>query len=536
MGRAGKTTRRPPRRGHARTHEHEGHESAAGRPRIGQKLLLRITDMALDGDAIARHEGYVVFVPGAIPGEEVEAEVTASGRKYGRARLLRVISPSSHRVAPPCPYFGPCGGCAWQHIHYSEQLRMKEKLLASALGLALGAPVPLRPAVGLEDPWGFRSKVHFVVGRDDRGQAVLGHYAAHSRELIPVEECRVHSERGNRVAFALRDVLRRRQVPPVSEDRPGSGIARHVVVRVSEKSGEAQAVLVATKRTFPELEEVAHEVTAGGGASGFHLNIHRREGPMVLGSWTRRVAGRERLLEEVGGVRFLISPVSFFQTSIRSAEKLLGVLLASIPADRSPVLDLYAGAGLFALPLARRGHRVLCVEENAYAVDDGEESAELNRIHGVRYLRGRVEDEVRKLRRATFATVILDPPREGATETVLHGVARGLRPARIVYVSCDPRALARDLLVLLSAGYRLESVTPVDMFPHTAHIESVAVLVSGRRELEDGFQQAVESPRGPFTPRDHLTPHDDFAPRERRRGPRPHRNPHGHSRKPRRNR
>jgi 23S rRNA (uracil1939-C5)-methyltransferase len=458
-------------------------EEAGSRPRIGQRLRLQVSAMALDGDAIARFENYVLFLAGTMPGEEVEAEVVSTGRKHGRARLLSVLKPSPHRVAAPCPYFGPCGGCGWQHIAYPEQLKLKEKLLSSVLELALGAAVPVGPAVGLDSPWGFRNKVHFVVGRDKAGQTVLGHYGAHSRDLVAVEECRVHSPTGNRVAFRLRDLLRQERVAGLEGDRPSSGVARHVIARSSERSGEVQAVLVATRRKFPGLAEIARQITSGpDSASGFHLNTNRREGNLVLGSFTRKLAGRERLLEEVAGVKFLISPVSFFQTSARAAEKLVNLVVGSIPADRrESVLDLYAGVGLFALPLARRGHRVLAVEENPHAIADGVETARRNDIHGCHFLRARVEGALRSIaRRGTFNTVILDPPREGCSDRVLWGVSTTLRPSRIIYVSCDPRALARDLGRLRQAGYIIEEVRPVDMFPHTAHIEAVARLRLGR--------------------------------------------------------
>jgi len=499
-----------------------------GRPAAGARLRLRVQAMALDGDAVVRSGEYVLFVPGAIPGEEVEVEVLSAGRKYGRARLVGVLEPSPHRVAPPCPHFGPCGGCAWQHIAYPEQLRLKGRMLANVLELALGRQVPVGPTIGLEEPWGFRNKVHFIVGRNETGGPVVGHYGARSRELVPVEECRVHNERGNAVAFRLRDLLDREGIAPVADDLPGTGVARHILVRVSERTGEAQAVLVATRRKFPGLEEIAREITgggrgagrrvaggempAGGGAApagegaaagteaaapatatGFHLNTNRREGNLVLGSFTRRIAGRERLLEEVGGVRFLISPVSFFQTSTRAAEKLVDLVLRGVGGGAgSRVLDLYAGAGLFALPLARLGHRAIAVEENPHAIEDGLETARFNRIRGVRFVRARVEDVIRRLgRRASFDAAILDPPREGATETVLAGLSRSLRPRRIVYVSCDPRALARDLRFLLGGGYHVEDVRAVDMFPQTAHIEAVAVLAAGRTEMHvsrEGFR------------------------------------------------
>jgi len=451
----------------------------AARPAPGQRLRLPVTDMALEGDAIARHHTYVLFVAGAIPGEEVEVEVESAGRKHGRARLLSVVRPSPHRVAAPCPYFGPCGGCAWQHIAYPEQLRLKERLLGSTLELALGARVQVAPAAGLDHPWGFRNKAHFVVGRGADGQTVLGHYAARSKDLVAVEECRVHSEPANRVAFRLRDLLREHRVPPVEGDRTGTGTARHVLARAAERSGEVQAVLVAARRKFPGLEDIAREITQGPcAASGFHLNTNRRPGNLVLGSFTRKLRGRERLLEEVAGVRFLISPVSFFQTSARAAQRLVQLVLAGVGSPAPGwVLDLYAGVGLFALPLARAGHRVLAIEENPFAIGDGEETARLNRIRGCVFHRGRVESEIRAAaRRRTCRAVVLDPPREGCSPSVLAQVARVLRPRVVVYVSCDPRALGADLRRLLEAGYIIEEVRPVDMFPHTAHIETVARL------------------------------------------------------------
>ncbi len=458
-------------------------KAAARRPAAGERLRLSITDMALDGDAVARLGGYVVLIAGAIPGEEVEAEVESAGRKFARARLVQVLKPSPHRAVPPCPYFGPCGGCTWQHIAYPEQLRLKERLLASVLQLVLDPAPPLRPAAGLETPWAHRTKVHFVVGSDPRGRPVLGHFAARSKDLVAVEECPVHGERGNRIAFRLRDLLEEHGIPPVRDDRPETGIARHVLVRVSERSGEAQVVLVATRRKFPGLEELARAITTGpDAASGFHLNTNRQPGNRVLGSFTRKIAGRERLLEEVAGVRFLVSPASFFQTSARAAGKLVEVVIEAVGGGHGAVLDLYAGVGLFALPLARRGHRVIAVEENPHAVEDGIQTARLNGIRGARLIRARAEEEVRRLaRRESFRAVVLDPPREGCSPRVLLGVASHLRPPRIVYVSCDPRALARDLRTLAAAGYGIDEVRPVDMFPHTSHIEAVARLSLRRR-------------------------------------------------------
>jgi 23S rRNA (uracil1939-C5)-methyltransferase len=461
-------------------------------------LALDVTEMALDGDALGRLGGYVVLVAGAIPGERVEVEVVAAERKHARARLRRVIKPSPQRVVPRCRHFGPCGGCAWQHIAYPEQLRLKARMLASALEHALGsARLPVLAAIGLEPrdaadprepatsaPWGFRNKVHFVCGRGAEG-LVMGHYVRSSREVLPVVECPVHADEGNRVAFELSDVLRRRGVAGFDEDAL-EGAARHVIVRVAESDGTAQVVLVGRSTRRKQLEAAARELASGPAApAGIHLNFHDGAGPYVLGREGVHAGGAERLLETVGGVRFALSPRTFFQTSVRAAEALLDVVLRFVGGSGpGPVLDLYAGAGLFALPLARRGRRVVAVEQNPGAVRDAISSLELNGIPrgSCRYLRSRVEDAVRGLTRGVgpgprrFAAAVLDPPRDGCPAEVLEVLSRGLQPGRLVYVSCNLRALGRDLAVVLDAGYRLEAVQPVDMFPHTAHIECVALL------------------------------------------------------------
>jgi 23S rRNA (uracil1939-C5)-methyltransferase len=471
--------------------------------------------MGLDGDPLGRAGSCVVFVPGAIPGERVEVEAVTSNRKFCRARLLRVLRPSAARVAPGCRHFGPCGGCTWQHIAYPEQLRLKEAMLSSLLEHALGPGAPgVKPALGIaagggsgadarapgardpEAPWGFRNKVHFTLGPGSRGRGlVMGHYRRGSRSLLEASECPVHAGAGNRLAFRARDLLRREGVSgaeggeqaPRETPAASAGLARHLLARVAERSGETQLTIVGASARSRALERAARELAAGPGApSGIHLNVQRRPGPFILGPVTRRLHGDERLREEVAGVAFLISPQTFFQTSIRAAEVLVRAVLDLVPGGgESHVLDLYAGAGLFSLPLAKRGARVVAVEENPAAVGDALASLRANGIPGAacRFVRGRVEDVLREVvaERGAGApplgAIILDPPREGCPPEVWEVILRRLRPERIIYVSCNPRALAADLPRAAPAGYAIRSVQPVDMFPHTAHIESVALLV-----------------------------------------------------------
>ena len=469
------------------------------RPAPGRILELKAEAMALDGDAVARAGTYVLLVPGAIPGERIEVEIVSAGRKSGKAALRRVLDPSPHRVMPFCPHFGPCGGCTWQHIAYEEQLRLKREMLASLLERALGTQVSVLPTAptpppDAEDaspsgPRGYRHKAHFTFGMGTGGRGmVMGHYRRGSRDLLPVEECPVHVPEGNRVAFAARDILRREGIPGANEDTL-EGLARHIVVRTSEATGHTQAVIVAV-RDESRIRSASKELrNLRDPPRGIHLEIHDRPGPFIRGSRTVKLAGEDRLIEEVAGARFALSPRSFFQTSVRSAERLAAAVLGRVPEGTKRVLDLYAGAGLFSIPLALRGARVLAVEENPSAVADGRASLDLNPgIRGeCRFERRRVEDFLRDHDPGPepAGTVILDPPREGCPARVLERLV-SLGAARALYVSCNPRALARDLALLGERGCTVIQVEPVDMFPHTAHIEAVALVSMPERKTAAG--------------------------------------------------
>jgi 23S rRNA (uracil1939-C5)-methyltransferase len=329
------------------------------------------------------------------------------------------------------------------------------------------------PSTALDNPWGYRQKVHFVFSG-----AAMGHYARGSRRVIPVRECPVHDPRGNEVAFAFRDAMAGARSESVQ------GLA----VRVGAKTRETMATLVVTRESDTRVRAASRQAVADAQPTAFHVNVHPARDGFIFGPDTRRITGPERMREEVAGISFLISPTAFFQTNIAAAEILVKLVLdaCSEPDKARPtgrrVLDLYAGAGLFALPLAKAGHTVTAVEENRQAVADGEASLRLNRIPAARCRF--VARPVEKWRPAPGApapdVVILDPPREGCTPQVVDQVFGRLRPARAIYISCNPEALARDLARIAAAGYTIGALQPVDMFPHTEHVETVVTL-SARR-------------------------------------------------------
>ena len=356
-------------------------------------------------------------------------------------------------------------------VDYSDQLIRKQARLASWFPDVARAQVVASPSES-----GFRHKVAFVFASSGAsGHAlVMGHYQAHSRRVVPVQECPVHSDLGNRLAFALRDRLAASRVPP--------GVLRHVIVRTADNGREAVMMLVVTVNHKALRAPVRAFLDDPEAPGGFFLNVHDRPDAYMVGRETIRLAGRSHVREEVLGTSFLISPTTFFQTNVQAARVLLRLVLDHVGAvDR--VLDLYSGSGLFALPLAQRGCRVVAIEENRQAVKDAEANVRLNQLPAgaVRFVTARVEDALARMGRERFDAVVLDPPRQGCPDAVIDRVC-ALAPPRIVYVSCNPEKLAVEQRRFGQHGYRITELQGVDMFPHTEHIETVSMFTrpSGR--------------------------------------------------------
>lgn len=327
-----------------------------------------------------------------------------------------------------------------------------------------------------------------MFGPGPRGSLAMGHYARGTRHVIPVTACPVHDERGNALAFRFRDALDTVAHTSLKPREGGSGprdrVMKGLAVRVAGNTPEVMATLILTGPADRRLRNVTRQVFEQDGATtSVHVNLHPRGDAYILGRDTQRVAGADRLREEVAGLSVLVSPTAFFQTNVRAADILVRLVVDAVP-HASTVLDLYAGTGLFALPLARAGRRVMAVEESRDAVQDGEASRRLNGISAdqCQFVARRVEDALHRLRQR-FDVVILDPPRAGCSAQVIQGVFSGLKPPLAVYISCNPEALARDAREIARRGYEIASVQPVDMFPHTAHVETVAVL-RRRRTVE----------------------------------------------------
>jgi 23S rRNA (uracil1939-C5)-methyltransferase len=447
------------------THERPSREEPAQeRPRRGERLTLDVESLAYGGKGIARRNGYVVFVAGALPGDRVQAEVMKAKRGYAEASILEVVRESPDRLPPRCDHGGvPCPGAPWQSLPYEEQLRHKRTQVGDAL-VRLGGlqGFDLEEIVPAIEQWRYRNKLEYSFGERD-AEVVLGFHARGRWDLvIDAEDCQLASERNNARRNELRDWARSEGLSAYDR-RSGEGIMRNLVARESRRTGQLQTRLVTSPAEIPRPPVDLHTIVEGS-SSGTH-------GPTG-------VLGQEYLEEELCGLRFRISHGAFFQTNTEMAERLYGIAaeMARLTGGER-VFDLFCGIGTLGLSLASRAGEVWGVEIVPEAMADAEENARLNGIENAHFRAGDARKEIRPLLDDAGRpdVVVVDPPRAGLSKKVVRRLIECDAP-RIVYVSCNPTTLAPNAAQLAEAGYRVRRVRPVDMFPQTPHIECVALL------------------------------------------------------------
>jgi 23S rRNA (uracil1939-C5)-methyltransferase len=477
--------------------------STTERPlRKGREYTLTADAAAFEGGCVARFEGMAVFVSGCVPGDTVRALVTKTKSRYAEARTLEVLAPSPSRVTPPCAYFGTCGGCKWQNLAYGEQLRWKRQHVIDAFERIAGLEdVEVRMTVANAEEYWYRNKMEFsfgdqrwltedeiASGRELRRDFALGlHVPGRFDRVLDVERCWLESELSNRVLNATRSFALENGLS-IYGTRTHVGLLRNLVIRQSRATGETMIVLVTSDDATETVDRYARfiqvelpEVTT------IVQGINRKKAQIAFSEETRVLHGPGTITERVAGNEFTISPFSFFQTNSLQAERLYEHALEAAEIHESKVVwDLYCGAGTITLAAARRARTALGIELNAVAIDDARANAMRNGIENVEFIAGDLKEVLEELRatEAGAATphhlvrpdvVITDPPRAGMHEDVVRRLLE-LAPERIAYVSCNPTTQARDCAIL-SEAYRIEYVQPVDMFPQTYHVETVARLV-----------------------------------------------------------
>jgi 23S rRNA (uracil1939-C5)-methyltransferase len=447
------------------------------RPKRGDTLELVVDDLAFGGDGVGRIDGYVIFVRGGLPGDRLRVRVTEARGRFGRGTIESVESPSADRVEAPCLYFGQCGGCRLQNLAYPAQLAFKTKQVQDCLTRLGGLPpFELRPIVPAPEPYGYRNKMEFTVA--EPGPAIGLHAAERYDVVLDIERCLLQSETMNTLLDEFRRQVRARALS-VWEPRSERGLLRFLTLREARRTGQAMVNVVASAPDVEALVPVAEGLKARVPATAsVLLNVNDRKASVAVGSEEHLLLGRDHIVESLGGVAFQVSASSFFQTNTVQAERLFALVAEACELDGTgTVLDLYSGTGAISLLLAGRARHVYGIEVSAAAVADAVRNAEANGITNCTFLTGEVRHALPALMRegVRASVVVADPPRAGFHPRALAALAT-LAPARIVYVSCNPATLARDVGDLARQGYRLQWVQPVDMFPQTPHIEAVARL------------------------------------------------------------
>ena len=437
---------------------------------------LEITGYTAEGMGVARLEGRVVFIPGTIRGEQWRVRLVKVNRNMAWGKGEELLRPSAQRIQADCPLYGRCGGCQFRHMTYEEELRAKEGRIRDALTRLGGIDGILSGVVGADHTERYRNKVQFPVSAEKNGLAV-GYYRARSHQVLDAPDCLLQPPAVTRLRAAFRAWMEEFQVPPY-EEKTGEGLVRHLYVRTN-RAGESLVCAVVNGDSLPEEGALTEWLRrADPGLAGVVLNTNTRDTNVILGEQCRTLWGRDWLEEELCGLSFRLSVPSFFQINRAQTEKLYQIALefAGLTGTET-VLDLYCGIGTISLALARRAKRVIGAEIVPQAVEDARANARRNALTNAEFFCGDAGAVAEKLAREGVSpqVICVDPPRKGLAPEV-PAVLAGMGPERIVYVSCDPATLARDVKRLGELGYQAVRARGVDLFPRTAHVETVALL------------------------------------------------------------
>lgn len=450
----------------------------------GQEFSLEIDDMGTDGEGIGHKEGYTLFVKDALVGDIVRVKVIKAKKKFGYGRLMEVITPSPWRVEPACDCARQCGGCQIQHCSYEKQLAWKEKKVRDCLQRIGGfEEIPMEPVMGMDEPYHYRNKAQYPVGYDKEGNLVAGFYAGRTHSIIPNTDCAIQHPANHMILETILAFMKQYDISAY-EEKKHTGLVRHILTRVGKYTGEVMVCLIINGNKLPhqdKLVEMLLQCPFDYKIKSICLNINKEKTNRILGEKVVPIYGQTYIEDRIGNITYRISPLSFYQVNPEQTQKLYGTALeyADLKGDEV-VWDLYCGIGTISLFLAQKAARVCGVEIVPQAIEDARENARRNGFTNAEFFVGAAEDVVPEQYEQSGGSlradvVTLDPPRKGCDEKLLRTVVQ-MEPERIVYVSCDPATLARDLKYLCGEGYELKRVRACDMFGHSSHVETVVGL------------------------------------------------------------
>lgn len=443
------------------------------------QVEITIEDMGSEGEGIGKYEGYTLFVKDTAIGDKALVQITKAGRTYGYARLVKLIEPSPFRVSPRCPIAAKCGGCQLQHIDYAKQLEFKENKVKNCL-MRIGGFTDfcMEPICGMEEPYYYRNKSQFPVGRAKDGRLLIGFYAGRTHSIIDTEHCYIGAKVNSEIISFMRSFIEKYKIEPYDETEH-KGLLRHIVTRVGYSTGELMVCLVINGRKLPHKQELVEGLLKIKGMKSICLNVNTDKTNVILGREIIPIWGEPYITDRIGEVSYRISPLSFYQVNPAQTKKLYDIALeyADLHGDEI-VWDLYCGIGTISLYMAGKAKKVYGVEIVPEAIEDARVNASINGIDNAEFFVGAAEEILpRKYKEENIYAdlIVVDPPRKGCEQSLLDTIL-AMAPKRVVYVSCDPATLARDLKYLCEKDYELVKVRAVDQFGHSVHVECVVLI------------------------------------------------------------
>lgn len=468
-------------------------------------VRLTISDIGTDGEGIGKVDGYTLFVKDAVIGDTITARVIKLKKNYGYGRLMEVIEPSRDRVEPVCPVARQCGGCQIQQMSYDAQLDFKRKLVEGNLRRIGGfSDIDVLPVIGMEEPYHYRNKAQYPVGRDKDGNVVIGFYAGRTHCIIDNQDCAIGARENVKILTAIRDYINENKVS-VYDENTGKGAVRHILIRKGFHTGQVMVCIVVNGESLPHEDKLVAKLTGlefynetdekTNSVEGLEtadsvkgkavpnifsvmININRENTNVILGDRCRTLWGKDYIEDSINGITFQISPLSFYQVNPVQTEKLYGKALEFAGLTGNEVVwDMYCGIGTISLIMATRAKKVYGVEIVPAAIENAKNNARINGLDNAEFYVGKSEEIAPKLAEqgAVPDVIVVDPPRKGCDEALLDTIVK-MQPERVVYVSCDSATLARDLKNLAARGYEVKTVQPVDQFCHTVHVETVVLM------------------------------------------------------------
>ena len=443
-----------------------------------KEYIVDIIDNGYEGEGIAKIENFTIFIPNAIKGEKVKILVVKVLASHAFGKILDIINSSEFRLSSDCATYKRCGGCNLRHIKYEETLKMKQNAVQSLINKTLKNPVNVLDTIEMDNPYNYRNKAQFPIGLDKNANPILGVYANRSHEIIPIKQCLIQNEDAEKIAKFIFDFIVRNKIS-VYNEKTGKGLSRHIVIKKGIKTNEIMCIIVINGKNFSKENELVNELTSKfANIKAIVKNINMKNTNVILGTENINLYGNGYIYDILGDFKFKISPLSFYQVNPIQAEKLYNIAIDKARISKNDVVfDLYCGIGTISLFMAKYAKSVYGVEIVKQAIDDAIQNANINSVENTEFIAGDVEvilDDLINNRKIIPDVIMVDPPRKGLDNTSINNILK-IKPKRVVYISCNPATLVRDL-AKLEEEYEIGDIQPVDMFPFTSNVECVTVL------------------------------------------------------------